>query len=53
VKLVLFESRESDARPGVLTAGGAVDIAGVVPRGHTPPLTMQGIIGEGGARWHR
>jgi 2-keto-4-pentenoate hydratase/2-oxohepta-3-ene-1,7-dioic acid hydratase in catechol pathway len=45
MKLVLFQAAGAAAvRPGVLTERGVVDIAGVVPVGHTPQLTMQGII---------
>jgi len=45
VKLVLFQSAASgDVRPGLLTNRGVVDISAAVPAGHTPQLTMQGII---------
>jgi len=45
VKLVLFQTRSNpDVVPGLLTDRGVVSIAGSVPRGHTPQLTMQGII---------
>jgi hypothetical protein len=47
VKLVLFEETGGDVRPGVLTAGGVVDVAAAVPQGHTPQLTMQGITMQG------
>jgi hypothetical protein len=43
MKLVLFDAARGDGRPGVLTADGVVDVAAVVPRGHAPQLTMQGI----------
>ena len=44
MKLVLFAAADGDVRPGVLTPEGVIDAAAVVPRGHTPQLTMQGII---------
>ncbi len=45
MKLVLFEKPGADGiGPGVLTGGGVVSIADVVPAGSTPQLTMQGII---------
>jgi 2-keto-4-pentenoate hydratase/2-oxohepta-3-ene-1,7-dioic acid hydratase in catechol pathway len=45
MKLVLFERPAGgDVVPGVLTDRGVVSIADVVVRGHTPQLTMQGII---------
>lgn len=45
VKLVLFTSQSDPApRPGLLTERGVVDIAAVVPAGHTPQLTMQNLI---------
>ncbi len=45
MKLVLFETGDGAAtRPGVLTGRGIVDVSDVVPRGHTPQLTMEGII---------
>jgi 2-keto-4-pentenoate hydratase/2-oxohepta-3-ene-1,7-dioic acid hydratase in catechol pathway len=44
VRLVLFEGATGDVRPGALTADGVVDIAGAVPGGPTPQLTMQGIV---------
>jgi 2-keto-4-pentenoate hydratase/2-oxohepta-3-ene-1,7-dioic acid hydratase in catechol pathway len=45
VRLVLFETTgHADARPGVLTDRGVVDIADVVPRGHTPQATMVNLI---------
>jgi 2-keto-4-pentenoate hydratase/2-oxohepta-3-ene-1,7-dioic acid hydratase in catechol pathway len=47
MKLVLFELPAGPGvRPGVLTAAGVVDAAGVVPAGHTPQLTMQGLIDD-------
>ena len=44
MKLVLFEAPDGAVSPGLLTPGGVVDIADAVPLGHTPQLTMQGII---------
>jgi 2-keto-4-pentenoate hydratase/2-oxohepta-3-ene-1,7-dioic acid hydratase in catechol pathway len=45
VRLVLFEAAPGrEVRPGLLTERGVVDIADTVPIGHTPQLTMQGII---------
>jgi 2-keto-4-pentenoate hydratase/2-oxohepta-3-ene-1,7-dioic acid hydratase in catechol pathway len=45
VKFVLFTHRPSgDARAGLLTEGGVLDASEIVPRAHTPQLTMQGII---------
>src|SRR5258708_27664274 len=45
MKLVMFQGSGAVAmRPGLLTDRGVVDIADAVPAGHTPQLTMQGII---------
>ena len=45
MKLVLFKTTAGEElRPGLLTAGGVVDISAAVPKGYTPQLTMQGII---------
>jgi 2-keto-4-pentenoate hydratase/2-oxohepta-3-ene-1,7-dioic acid hydratase in catechol pathway len=45
VKLVLFQSAaNAEVLPGLLTGRGVVDISGAVKKGHTPQLTMQGII---------
>ncbi|MGH7310640.1 MAG: fumarylacetoacetate hydrolase family protein [Candidatus Rokuibacteriota bacterium] len=46
MKLVLFEKPGADGvvLPGVLADGGVISLADVVPAGHTPQLTMQGII---------
>jgi 2-keto-4-pentenoate hydratase/2-oxohepta-3-ene-1,7-dioic acid hydratase in catechol pathway len=45
MKLVLFQRDRADAvLPGVLTDAGVVAIDDVVPAGHSPQLTMQGII---------
>ena len=45
MKLVLFEASEGeDPAPGLLTERGVVGLTGSVPRGHTPQLTMQGLI---------
>jgi 2-keto-4-pentenoate hydratase/2-oxohepta-3-ene-1,7-dioic acid hydratase in catechol pathway len=45
VRLVLFDAAPGrEMRPGLLTERGVVDIADTVPIGHTPQLTMQGII---------
>jgi 2-keto-4-pentenoate hydratase/2-oxohepta-3-ene-1,7-dioic acid hydratase in catechol pathway len=47
VKLVLFQGRGSpEILPGLLTERGVVDVSHAVTRGHTPQLTMQGIIDE-------
>ena len=43
MKLVLFEMA-GNIRPGVLTDRGVIDVSRAVPIGHTPQLTMQGII---------
>ena len=43
MKLVLFQSG-GEATPGLITERGVVSIAGAVKKGHTPQLTMQGII---------
>jgi 2-keto-4-pentenoate hydratase/2-oxohepta-3-ene-1,7-dioic acid hydratase in catechol pathway len=45
LKLVLFEAAR-DIRPGAITERGIVDISAAVRRGHTPQLTMQGIIDD-------
>jgi 2-keto-4-pentenoate hydratase/2-oxohepta-3-ene-1,7-dioic acid hydratase in catechol pathway len=45
MKLVLFDDgAEAETRPGLLTERGIVDISQAVQAGHTPQLTMQGII---------
>jgi 2-keto-4-pentenoate hydratase/2-oxohepta-3-ene-1,7-dioic acid hydratase in catechol pathway len=45
VKFVLFTHRpSSDTRAGLLTERGVLDASEIVPRAHTPQLTMQGII---------
>src|ERR1017187_5268495 len=47
VKLVLFQTAPgAEISPGVLTGRGIVDISAEVKKGHTPQLTMQGIIDE-------
>jgi 2-keto-4-pentenoate hydratase/2-oxohepta-3-ene-1,7-dioic acid hydratase in catechol pathway len=46
VKLVFFRDAQGEARPGLLTGRGVVDIAGVAARGHTAQLTMQGLIDD-------
>jgi len=47
VKLVLFElPGRGDVWPGVLTDQGVVNVADVVRVGHSPQLTMQGIIDD-------
>lgn len=43
MKLVLFDTG-TGATPGLLTDRGIVDISATVQLGHTPQLTMQGII---------
>jgi len=45
MKLVLFQaSARVEQLPGLLTDRGVVDISGVVEKGHTPQLTMEGLI---------
>jgi len=45
VKLVLFQSASNgEVLPGLMTDRGVVDISAAVKKGHTPQLTMQGII---------
>jgi 2-keto-4-pentenoate hydratase/2-oxohepta-3-ene-1,7-dioic acid hydratase in catechol pathway len=45
MRLVLFQAAASaEPEPGVLTERGVVSIAGMVAKGYTPQLTMQGII---------
>jgi 2-keto-4-pentenoate hydratase/2-oxohepta-3-ene-1,7-dioic acid hydratase in catechol pathway len=45
LKLVLFQAAgAADVLPGLLTDRGVVSIVEQVERGHTPQLTMQGII---------
>jgi 2-keto-4-pentenoate hydratase/2-oxohepta-3-ene-1,7-dioic acid hydratase in catechol pathway len=47
VKLVLFEiPGRGEVWPGVLTDEGVVNVADTVPVGHSPQLTMQGIIDD-------
>jgi 2-keto-4-pentenoate hydratase/2-oxohepta-3-ene-1,7-dioic acid hydratase in catechol pathway len=47
VKLVLFQTAaDADVLPGLITERGIVGIADLVKRGHTPQLTMQGIIDD-------
>jgi 2-keto-4-pentenoate hydratase/2-oxohepta-3-ene-1,7-dioic acid hydratase in catechol pathway len=47
VKLVLFQtSSDAEARPGVLTERGVVDISVAVRKSYTPQLVMQGIIDD-------
>jgi 2-keto-4-pentenoate hydratase/2-oxohepta-3-ene-1,7-dioic acid hydratase in catechol pathway len=47
LKLVLFQQAgKDDVLPGILTERGVVGIAGEVRPGHTPQLTMQGIIDD-------
>lgn len=47
MKLVLFTlPGAGDARPGLATERGIVDVSAVVERGHTPQLTMQGWIDD-------
>ncbi len=43
MKLVLFD-KGGEAVPGVWTERGVVDVSGAVAKGHTPQLTMQGLI---------
>ena len=45
MKLVLFETSESrEPTPGLLTQRGVVSLAGTIEGGHSPQLTMQGLI---------
>ena len=45
MRLVLFEKGGSGGpEPGILTEAGVVEIAGLVPKGHTPQGTMQRLI---------
>jgi 2-keto-4-pentenoate hydratase/2-oxohepta-3-ene-1,7-dioic acid hydratase in catechol pathway len=45
MKLVLFETADNrEARPGVLTDRGVVDVYAAITPGYTPQHTMQGII---------
>jgi hypothetical protein len=47
MKLVLFETSERrEPTPGLLTERGIVGLADTVERGHTPQLTMQGLIDQ-------
>ncbi len=47
MRLVLFEfPGKGDVGPGVLTNEGVVNVADAVPVGHSPQLTMQGIIDD-------
>ena len=47
MKLVLFQSAANgEVAPGLMTDRGVVDISGAVKKGHTPQLTMQGIIDD-------
>ena len=47
VKLVLFQAgADGEVLPGLITDRGVVDISGAVKKGHTPQLTMQGIIDD-------
>jgi 2-keto-4-pentenoate hydratase/2-oxohepta-3-ene-1,7-dioic acid hydratase in catechol pathway len=44
MKFVLFRSDSADARPGILTDRGVVDISAHVERGATPQFTMNWLI---------
>jgi 2-keto-4-pentenoate hydratase/2-oxohepta-3-ene-1,7-dioic acid hydratase in catechol pathway len=47
VKLVLYQSvPNGEVLPGLMTDRGVVDVSGAVKKGHTPQLTMQGIIDD-------
>ncbi len=47
MKLVLFELEDGvAAKPGLLSERGIVDISAAVREGHTPQLTMEGIIDD-------
>ncbi len=47
MKLVLFQAAPNgEVLPGLMTDRGVVDISGAVEKGHTPQLTMQGIIDD-------
>jgi 2-keto-4-pentenoate hydratase/2-oxohepta-3-ene-1,7-dioic acid hydratase in catechol pathway len=45
LKLALFET-DGQIRPGVITERGIVDVTSAVRAGHTPQLTIQGIIDD-------
>jgi 2-keto-4-pentenoate hydratase/2-oxohepta-3-ene-1,7-dioic acid hydratase in catechol pathway len=45
MRLVLYRGDgRAEPSPGLLTGRGIVDVSGAVARGHTPQLTMQGLI---------
>ena len=45
MKFVLFQTSErDDPKPGLLTERGVISLASTAERGHTPQLTMQGLI---------
>jgi len=47
MRLVLFQvAGAGEMLPGLMTDRGIVSVAGAVARGHTPQLTMQGIIDD-------
>jgi len=47
MKQVFFQRSEGgEAAPGLFTERGVISLAGTVERGHTPQLTMQGVIDE-------
>ena len=47
MKLVLFDGEgKIETSPGLLTDHGIVDISEAVQRGHTPQLTIRGIIDD-------
>src|SRR3974377_49712 len=47
MKLVLFQpSAGGEPAPGIFTERGVVSLADTVERGHTPQLTMQGVIDQ-------
>jgi len=47
MKLVLFQPKSgNEILPGLMTARGVVNIAKLVKPGHTPELTMEGIIDD-------
>ena len=49
MKLVLFQTSErGEPSPGLLTERGVVSLLGTVEQGHTPQLTMQGVIDQFG-----
>src|SRR5512147_2615720 len=44
MRLVLYQAEGGKTLPGLLTDRGVISLAEVVEAGHTPELTMEGII---------